>query len=341
MGTQFFWFYDVLLVAIFLGLVYKCTRQGFAGGIVSFAGSLLAFVIALGISAPLSAHIYDTFVAPGVSDKITYTRNVAMPENSAAIAFGTLRGIDMNKAVINNQSIDKLEYTVDSTGTVRLELKYVNLSETGIEDGDLYFFGLDAKYDFRGVSVGKIDISQADYAKYNLEDIILARTVSHRINERDKIKHNNLQNNLIETVPGVTRASAGSIDLVSVLIINILVNDSDTLEGAIDSYLVRPVLVTTFRVLCFAIIFAIVCLAVSFVANAMHLISEVPVIGKVNTLLGTLLGVFSSVVAVFIVCIAIKAIISLTGNNVIVLNTMTIDETYIFRHIYNIPFLKF
>jgi uncharacterized protein YjbI with pentapeptide repeats len=341
MGTQFFWFYDVLLIGILAGFAYKCTRQGFAAAIVSFVGSLLAFVIALSLSAPISRVMYDNLISPGVEEKITYAADNNLPENSASLAFDTLRNTDMSKAKIDGKTIDRHEFKPDSTGKITLDLSEVDLSDTGITQGDMSFFGLDAKYDFNNVNIGRVNISNSDYTKYDINDIILAKTVSNRLLQRVKSNYDLLNDNLSETIPGVSKASAGSEDLVSVLILNVLDNNSTTLESAINDHLVRPVLSTTFRILIFSILFALICIGVSFLANALNLVNDVPVIGKVNAMLGTLLGIAMAVIVSAMVCIGVSTIISLTGDNIIFLNTMTIEETFVFRHLYNIGFLNF
>jgi hypothetical protein len=247
----------------------------------------------------------------------------------------------MSKATVKGVEIDNLEFSPDSSGKVTLDLTEVDMSDTGIQNGDLRFFGLDAQYDFNEVKVGKVDISASDYSKYDLKDIILSKIVSHRIVVRSKTNYDVLNEILVKTVPGVSKASQGGEDLVSLLVINVLNNDSDTLESAISDNLVRPALTTTFRIFVFAVLFALVSVLVAFLAKAMNLVNDVPVLGKVNAFLGALLGAVRAAVVILMIGIAVRVIISLTGNNLIFLNTMTIDKTYIFRHIYYIGFLNF
>ena len=347
MGTQFFWFYDVLIVAILIGVVFKCTKKGFASGFVGLVGIILAFTISLAVSAPASAYIYDNLIKPGVINKIDYnssdsTGTASSTKGSAEAAFKTLRNTDMSTVVIAGKPISmfKNEITPDSSGTVTVELKDVDLRMSGINDGDMGFFGVDSCFAFP-VSPGKVNISATEYAKYSFEDIVLAKTVSYQISEKAKSNNESLNKTLTDTIPGFSKASQGGTDLISMLLLSIMNTDSDNLESAINEHLVRPVLIVPFRALVFAIIFAAISVVVSIVANSMQAVNSIPIFGRVNSFLGSILGVVQATVIIFMVCIGVRIIISLTADNIIFLNTMTINETLLFRHIYDIKFLNF
>jgi uncharacterized membrane protein required for colicin V production len=343
MGMQFFWFYDVLLVGILLGVTYKCTRKGFVAGVTNFVGTLLGFAIALGVSAPAASHLYDRFVSPGVVGQISVRADEALPDNAVSLAFDTLRNVDMSQATIDG--VPMLVFLSNNRAgadeTLKLTLDGVDLSNTGIADGDLRFFGLDAAFDFSFVNVGMVDLSPSDRRGYDLEDIILARTVSRRIAELAETQHSTLTRSLIEVLPGVTRATVGNTDLVARFMLNVINNDAEDMATAIDTYMVRPMTVLPFRLLIFAVVFTLTSVIVSAISKAAQLIEHIPLVGKVNSVFGSLMGLIFSAVIVGIIVVAVQSIIALTGNNVIFLNTMTVEQTYIFRHVYNFEFLTF
>jgi hypothetical protein len=343
MGTQFFWFYDVLLIAVLLGLTYSCTRKGFTTGVVNFVGTLLGFALALVISAPAASQIYNNFVSPGVIEQISYTADNSLSDVSAVNAFTTLRETDMSKAYIGTLTLEEFLFENKSPEgeTMKLNLMAVNLLSTGITEGDLSFFGLDAELDFRFIDVGYIDITAAERAAYMLEDIVLARIVSYRISERASDKYNALTNDLINTLPGVTRASRGTVDVVGMALLAGMRYDAESLAELVDTYMVRPVTIVPFRMFVFSIIFALVSIAVSAVAKSQDFSERFTLAAKVNTALGLVMGLaFSGLIAAVLV-VAASIIIAMTGDTIIFLNTMTIEQTYIFRHLYNIDFLNF
>jgi uncharacterized membrane protein required for colicin V production len=344
LGTQFFWFYDVLLAAILLGVTYKCARWGFAQGVTTIVGTLLAFAVALGISAPAAAYIYDTWISDGVVEKITYATN--LPRDATRAAFETLREVDMSKTVINGYTLEEFledsgAGTANPNSAIKLNLKNVDMSETGITSGDLRFFGLDPERDFKGFDAGNIDITASDRAKYDIEDILLARIVSMRFAQKAEHSHGTLTKNLVETLPGVTKATQNTVDLVAVLLLDVINSDSTELAEAINENLVRPVSIVPFRFLVFALAFALVSILVSVISNAMHLVDSLPTIGRTNTVLGGLMGVLLSCVIVGMVCVLVRIIVALTSDEIIFLNSVTIEETYVFRYIYDLGFLSF
>ncbi|MCL2072007.1 MAG: hypothetical protein FWH07_07230 [Oscillospiraceae bacterium] len=340
MGTQFFWFYDILLAAILLGVVYMAVRIGFVKKVAGIVGVILAFTVAMGVSAPVAELVYDNWVAPGVIDKVNYTEAETLP-GSAGAAFAALRNADMSQALVSGNSIAAIEAGIvtDADGSVTLDLSDVDLSQTGIADGDLSFFGLDSKFALLPVSLGKVDVSATDYSKYELEDIILARIMSHRIAERAKSNYEELEQILDNTIPGFAQAAQGGTDTVSLLIINIINNHEDSLQSVVNENIVRPTVLIPLKSLIFTIVFALVNVLVSVIAKASQIIDAIPLVGKANHFLGGMLGLVEAAVVIFMVCIAIRIIISFTGDNIIFLNSMTIEETFIFKHVYNIKFL--
>jgi hypothetical protein len=161
------------------------------------------------------------------------------------------------------------------------------------------------------------------------------------MHERAAEKHTTLTRNLSDTLPGVNRASEGSVDLVAAMILDVLGNDATDLVTVIDTHMVRPMTTLPIRLLVFAILFALVSIGVSALSNATHLVDYISIVGRINTLLGAALGLTLAALVIFITAIAVNVIISLTGDNIIFVNSMTVEQTYLFRHVYNIGFLNF
>jgi ABC-type multidrug transport system fused ATPase/permease subunit len=336
MGTQFFWFFDLLVTAILLAVVYKGVRQGFAAGLVRVVGFFLSFALALTLSVPITNAIYDNFVRPGITEQVVYNDD----RLETASAFSTLRNTDMSEATIDGKSMEeyKLLLKHDSAGKISLDLTDVDLSRTGIRDGNLNFFGLDAKSDFGKMNLGKIDINISQLSSNNIEDIVLARAVSMQIAEKSRSNHEKLDTILTDTVPGYSKAASGSTDMLSALLISIINSDTESLETVINDKLVKPVVTAPVRVLIFALLFAVVSIIVSIAAKTMRLVNQIPIIGRLNSFLGGVLGVVQAVIVLFIVCLSVSMIIAVTSNNIIFINTMTIDETLIFKYIYYLSF---
>ncbi|MDR0222025.1 MAG: CvpA family protein [Oscillospiraceae bacterium] len=338
MGEQFFWFYDILIAGTFLGVAYKCTRQGFASSAAGFVGILLSFAAALGLSAGLSEYAYENWIGPGISEKINYSVN----DGHVKSTFDSLRTIDMSKAKISGKNLSEINLNPDNAGKVTLDLTNVDLSATGLEKSDLSFFRIDSNMFFFGkIDLGKVNISASELAETDIGTIILSRTLSATLAKSSDGVYDQLSGIMENVIPGFSKASEGSTDLVAKLIANIIKTDSATLEEAINDNLVKPVLIIPVRALIFSIIFAIISVVCSILAKSLRLVNSIPVVGKLNTFLGALLGVVEAAVAVFMVCIGVGLLISLTGDNITFLNTPTVNETKLFKHIYFLDFLKF
>ncbi|MCL2633217.1 MAG: CvpA family protein [Oscillospiraceae bacterium] len=346
MGTQFFWFYDILLIGVFLAIAYKCARQGLAAAVLGVVGMLLAFVIALVLSGGIANYIYDEWISKTVSEKISYSPVSSEEDRIVSIApvFDDLRKIDMSKARISDNVISEAGFNLepDSAGKITLDLSKIDLSETGIKEADLRFFGIDTdENDYEEINLGRISINAQELSETDLETIILVRVLSAQIAKNSGDVHEQLSETMEETLPGFSRASQGNIDLVAMLLTTVIKSDSQTLAETVNDNIVKPVLVVPVRVVVFSIIFAVLNIGVAIAVKSLKLINRIPVIGKINTFGGAVLGVLEATVVVFLVCIGIRLLITITGDNIIFLNTMTVNETFIFKHIYYMEFLKF
>jgi len=340
MGTEFWWFYDVMTVAIVVGIVYKCTRKGFMSSIAGFIGTAVSFIAALLISGSLAGTVYDNFVYEGIAEKINFTSE--SKTGTAEMAFLGLRNIDMSKALVSGKPLGELNLEPDDAGKVVRDLE-VDLSNTGIDKAKLNFFGVDtSKTDFKDIKL-KIEVKAHELEETDIGTIILAKTVSNQMLKTADKSHGQLKDMMEKVVPGYSKATEGSVDLVAKMLVAVI-KDKDKsydLKAVINENLVRPTLIVPIRALIFALAFALIEVVFSLIVKSLGLVSGIPVIGTVNTILGAALGIFEAAVALFVVSIGVGLLISLTGDNIIFLNTMTINNTKIFGYIYRMEFLNF
>ena len=124
MGTEFFWFYDFILAAILIGMMFIGAKKGFVRMVLSLCAFAASFVIALMISNSVSGWIYDSFISKPLEQTISTSINDALGDNVVT----QIGKIDMEKAKINGKSIDSLELKADKAGKVTVNLGNVNLS---------------------------------------------------------------------------------------------------------------------------------------------------------------------------------------------------------------------
>lgn len=81
MGTQFWWFYDVLAAAAILLCVFISGKKGLVKSLTSFAGYLVAAVMAISISSGLGTALHDGIVrgenAKKLNKTLEYTKFVS------------------------------------------------------------------------------------------------------------------------------------------------------------------------------------------------------------------------------------------------------------------------
>ncbi|HRM44333.1 MAG TPA: CvpA family protein, partial [Fusicatenibacter saccharivorans] len=96
MGTEFFWFYDVILAAILIGMMFIGAKKGFVRMVLRLCAFAASFVIALMISNGVSGWIYDSFISKPLEQTISTSINDALGDNVVT----QLGKIDMEKAKI-------------------------------------------------------------------------------------------------------------------------------------------------------------------------------------------------------------------------------------------------
>jgi len=338
MGTQFSWFYDILVVAIVLGITFRCYKRGFVSSVVSLVSVLAGFIIALVLSGIIAPVIFDSFIRERAENQI----NESLDDMIDTSALLGLSGLDTSRILIGGVPIREISRTPDNVGNVNLDLTDVNLSNTGIDRLNLNYFGL-SEDGLTSVNAGRTVITTSELSASEFETLVLARVLS------SSIQHNSAGYKALEdaaeTVGGILpQMSGGTFNPVSRLFVTAIESGETGKRGLTDvliDSLVAPLIILPLRTLIFFVIFGIISIVLSLVARTLSIVNRIPIVGRVNTALGIVIGVFKSAIVVFLVCIGVNILIGITGNSIIFLNTMTIDESYIFRHVYNIDLINF
>ena len=70
MGAEFWWFYDVIVLAIVLVSAFFAGRKGFARSLITLVGYAISAVIAFSVSAGISGSIYDGTIKDSNANKL-------------------------------------------------------------------------------------------------------------------------------------------------------------------------------------------------------------------------------------------------------------------------------
>jgi hypothetical protein len=344
MGTQFSWFYDLLVLAIFLGITFRCYKKGFVSSVVSLAAVAAAFIIALLLSGIIAPLIFNGVIRERAEGYIKESVGGMINPDSLL----GLSDVDTSEILINGIPLSEINATPDSVGNINLDLGNVDLSNTGLDNLDLEFFGIDEEA-LASVNAGRAVITTSELAESDLETLVMAKVLASTIqqNGAEQAVLEEAARTVSDILPQISGDAVGNIsNAVSRLIVTVLESADGggsitrNMTAVLMDSLVTPLIMMPLRTLIFFLIFGIISVVLSFVARTLAIVNRIPIVGRLNSALGIVIGLLKSAVVVFLVCIGINILIMVTGNNIIFLNTMTIEESFVFKYIYNLRFIS-
>lgn len=344
MGTELFWFYDLAVVGLLIIFLYNGFRKGFVSVLISVVAMIAAFAVSLPLSGFMADGIYNNIVKDAVSDEINNTFESVLSDTF----IGNLKKIDMSKAKINGKELSSLNIASNNGEKINLDLTKLDLSQTGIDKVDLSSFGINAQtVDYSSLNLGTVEITASEYEKYGIENNILASVLSDNILKGSAFSAiteslHKMADLLPSFMSGVADSvSSGDKVIIKNIMVCVLNADSGNFSEAITDNIVKPVLLVPMRALIFLVLFVIIIIILNLAAKLMKKLNDIPLVGGVNKFLGVIAGAAQGMVVVFLICIFVQVVISLSGNELIFLNTVTIDKTLIFKKIYYFDFINF
>ncbi len=343
MGSNFFWFYDIVLIAVVVGITFRSAKKGGVAVLISTVSAVAAFALAFFGSGTLSETIYTRFIAEPLTDSISD----AMEEALGDSLFTQLNRIDMSKAVVGGKFLGQIQPEFDRSGKMTLDLSDVDLTETGMAQTDLSVFGIGEDFDYSLVKLGTVEITERELSERTLGELVLARVLTANVEEGTAFGALEEVGALIsDTLPTIfgsykDEISDGDRDAIYPLILGITDFSYDSYGVSVLRSLIDPIIKVPLRVILFLLIFTVVMLILNAAASASKIMNRIPVVASVNELLGGLLGLIKATLVVFLICIGLQFLICLTNDSLVFLNTFTIDQTVVFRHIYHFDLIDF
>lgn len=344
MGIQFFWVFDIAVAAILLALIFNGIRKGFVASIAGVVSLILAFSVTLPLSELISNAIYENLIKDAVTEEI----NNKISSVIDGTIISELKNVDMNKAKINGREFSPSNFQTDSSGKITSDMSNLDLTGTGIENVDLTIFGItDDTVNYSSVNLGSVVFTSNDIEAYGMEKLILVSFLS------DNIINGTAFGSIAAAIEDMAKSipvmlsdvsdsvTSGDKSVINDILLSIISTETNDFARAITDDMVKPFLLVPIRALIFTILFVIIIIALNIAAKLLQVINKIPVIGGINKALGALAGLGEALIVIFLVCIFIQVIVVLSENELIFLNTMTIDETFVFRKIYYFEFLDF
>ncbi len=336
MGNEFFWFLDLFVIALIGASMFRGAKKGAVAVLISSVTAIVAFLAAFFFSGPVTDLIYDSFVRDKVEDYMEERLGSSLDSEM----IKGISAVDMNKAKLNDNPLSETLIVYDNRDRAIIDLSRADLSATGIEKADLRSFGIDDDFDWSLIKAGKITVTRSEMEKYGLGNIVLSHLIATNITSGKVFDAlTDIGDRLGETISPSLRnlggeLSGGSNDAVYTFLVSIITASNSSFSDRIMNDIISPMVSVPLQAIVFCIIFGLIALVLGIIANVSKIINKIPIVSSVNGVIGAVLGVLEAAVGLLLVCIVIKALISLCENQLVFLNDLTISRTILFRHIY-------
>ncbi|MCH5196531.1 MAG: CvpA family protein [Oscillospiraceae bacterium] len=344
MGQNFAFIFDIAIIAIIVGLTFAGAKKGFAKIILEMAAVVVATLCAVALSEPLAGQIYESFVKQPAEEFLENSAE-SLDELLNVDYFGG-KNLDFDKVKIDGEYTDSFEpdYAGKNSAVIDLTNKVVDLSETGLAEIDLSFFGIEKGEDLSSVSVKTVECTINDEKKYGVGMLVAAQYIaSCSVRSGAAEPWGDLLNELSAYLPSdfISGTSGVTVSTISGVVLAML-DTRTTAKSAIMEGIIEPNCTTIIRTILFAIIFILAMVILNVIIYFAGWLNKVPVVGKANEFLGGVAGFLESAAVVLIVCVVTRFIVSLcSGTNIILFNETAIESTFLFKHIYNLDLIIF
>ncbi len=132
----------------------------------------------------------------------------------------------------------------------------------------------------------------------------------------------------------------GSISVIRNIVIK-MVDGSASVKEAVINGIIEPYFKMAANTVIFILIFLLVSVLLGVLAAALKAVNKIPVLGGFNAFVGGIAGLLEGLITVFLICIGVRLLVSLSGGNIMFFNEMTINSTFLFGIFYNFDFLNF
>ncbi|MBP0984163.1 MAG: CvpA family protein [Oscillospiraceae bacterium] len=342
MGSQFAIVYDIIIAAVLIFAVFSGCRKGFVSTVVGMAAVFVAFFCALTFSKPAAEWVYSSVVEEPITAAVSDT----MDESMGKLTLSGLSDMDYSKVKISGTPVGEITPDYAGTGKVIFELSDVDFTGTGLSDADLSMFGFDGTEDFSSMNGKTAEFTMADINANGLGKLVTAQVIAVKLQQSPSFvsitEYTDTIGNAIPATFGSTAESinSGEMSAIRSLVLTMM-NTSSSVKTAVVDNIIRPTFTMMAETLIFAGIFIIVTAVLGIIAVALKLVNKIPVIGSLNGFLGGCAGFVRGILTVFIICIVVRFIITMSGGNAMLINDSVIDSTYLFKFFYGFDFLNF
>ena len=281
MGTQFWWFYDILALSITAGILYSAISRGFNKIVFQLIGFLVAMAVGIYGSSLLKDFVYRTLFR----ENLTVTMQEQFDQEDW----------DVYAAAADNLLLTE-EYADEPIDAASLRSTFTLAEEKG-----------DAK------------LPEAMYAA-------VCNVVETAVTERQPSHAGQPLRELYASRPDAVVRLAG------------LLGSGDSLAAAqmVEEDLYRPSYLRLVRMALFLLIELLMLVIYGVIASVGGNFEEQMHVRRGNHLLAVPAGLIEAACLLLIFTVAVRLVVMLTDNEMLLFNQKTIDHTIFFRYLYRI-----
>lgn len=344
MGSEFSIVFDIIIIAVLGSMAFAGWKKGFAKVIINLISTVLAYALGMILSAPIADSVYTDFIKKPLEEQISSA--VSGQLDSSGLSTFNLSGlseINTDKIIISGTPIT--EYQIDYKGGTMavVELSKLDMSKTGISSEDLKKLGLKQNADLTEFNAGTAEFSKSDVEKHGLGKLVTAQFAAVNLAQTEMFKDfNKISEAVSKFIPSFsTKGSTENVTISGLRTVSLFMIDTGkTVTNAIMEDVVAPNCIVFIRTIVFVLIFILVQVILGIVANSTQILNKIPVIGNANSALGLVTGLCEGIIAVLVICMVTKFFVVISGDSAIMLNSLTIDQTFLFKHIYGLDIIS-
>lgn len=340
MGEKFAFAFDIAVIVILAVFAFVGLKRGFAKVVLGLVSTAVAFVCAMTFSGPIAEGIYGNFIEKPIEEQLDSTVNKVFSE----LKLGDVANIDFSKVRIGSTAASDVELNYAGTRKAVVDLSKLDLYDTGLTQADLEKLGIKGDINLHVLNAKTAEFTMDDVERYGLGKLATAQYIAVNFMQQPQFESfNSIAESIRKYLPRLSGSASSDSTGVSAVraIVLKMFETNDSFKGAVMNGIIKPNCTLLIKTIAFGVIFFVVNLVLRIITAAAKLTNKIPVIGKVNAALGLVLGALEGLVAVFVVCLATRLVVSIGSANSILFNKTAIDSTFLFKIFYNFDFLNF
>lgn len=342
MGQEFAFVFDIIIIAAAVGMTFVGIKKGFTRIIIEMLAAVISLVLAFIISEPIANGIYGQFIEKPLEQAVN--EQIGGAEQIVDIKPFGETDLAFDKIKVSDVFVTEIQPDYEGKGAASMDLTNVDFSESGIEKLNLALFGVPNDVNFSSVNAKTANFTMTDIETYGLGKLVTAHylascMVKSPVGETlggmiDAVK---------KTLPNIfTDASGEAVNVASVrTVVLAMIDTKSSVKTALMDGIISPACIIIIRSIIIILLFIVFTAILGLTARAAGFINKIPVLGKVNSLLGGIAGLCEAAVMIVVFCLITRLISSMFSGNVILFNDTAINSTFLFKHIYNLDFLSF